>query len=255
MPLLSPDLSAVAVASFAPVRTRWLWPSLVLTTWLCALLTVLPAHAALGASPPTWQGRSAQQASAVGLASPVALAWVKHVLLTGDHKGLPFAVVDKQAAQMVLVDAKGQLAGVAPALLGRRTGDHSLPGVGERTQTRTLRPEDLTTPAGRFTAASGRNHTGELVIWLDNELALSVHRVRPGPAQARRAAALAQLSPGQRRLSEGCVVVAGAFFDQVVAPLLGQGRSVVYVLPEVDAGQGPGRLPQDLHARHHLEQR
>jgi len=255
MPLLNPDLSAVEVESFVFARTRWLRPRIVVSAGLCVLLAVLPARPALGASPPIAQSHSAQQATAVGLASPAALAWVKQVLLTGDHEGLPFAVVDKLAAQMVLVHANGRLAGVAPALLGRRMGDHSLPGVGDRTQTRTLRPEDLTTPAGRFTAASGRNHTGELVIWLDEELALAVHRVRPGPSQAKRAAALAQQSPAQRRLSEGCVVVAGAFFDQVVAPLLGQGRSVVYVLPEVDAGQGPGRLPQDLHAANHPEQR
>ncbi len=54
-------------------------------------------------------------------------------------------------------------------------------------------------------------------------------RPRPRPRRLQRLA-----SPGvqDERDSLGCVVVAPAFYDQVVAPTSGARRSVVYVLPE-----------------------
>jgi hypothetical protein len=149
-----------------------------------------------------------------------------------DHRGMPFAIVDKRAAQLVVFHADGRLAGSTAALLGSAAGDDSVPGVGERTQRGTLQAQDATTPAGRFVSRPGRNHTGELVIWVDEQAALAIHRLRRGATHAARARRLASANPSDKRVSQGCVVVSVGFFESVVQPLLGQHSAVVYVLPE-----------------------
>jgi len=150
----------------------------------------------------------------------------------GDALGRPFAVVDKNAAQLVVFRADGSLAGSSDVLVGRDKGDDTVPGVGERTQSRTLRPGDATTPAGRFESWPGRNLSGEAVVWVDYAAAFAIHRLRPGAGQVERLRRLASPSPLDNRSSAGCVVVPVAFYDSVVQPLLGTQRGVVYVLPE-----------------------
>lgn len=155
--------------------------------------------------------------------------WVRR---SGDHQGRPYAVVDKREARIYVFDADGRLAGHSAALLGQAWGDHTVPGVGARTQAGTLEPEDRTTPAGRFDSTPGRNLTGEHVVWVDYGSAFAIHRLRPGRAEKPRAQRLATLSPDDNRASYGCVVVPVAFYENVVQPVLGHSRSVVYVLPE-----------------------
>jgi hypothetical protein len=151
-----------------------------------------------------------------------------------DTVGRPYAVVDKLRAQISVHHADGRLAGRSAVLLGAAPGDLSLPGVGERAEAGRLRAQDKTTPAGRFRAERGRNLQGDAVLWLDYDAAFAIHRLRPGPSAMRRAQALAQADAQQRRLSDGCVVVPGAFFDRVVLPLLGGGDALVVVLPETE---------------------
>lgn len=194
------------------------------------------AAAALVAAAVTAAGAMPAATAVPVMDQPGAVAAARLVATTGDAAGLPYAVVDKRAARMLVFDAGGRLVGSTPVLLGAAAGDHTLPGTGERTQLNRLRPEDRTTPAGRFAAQAGRNAQGERVIWVDPEAAFAIHRVRPGPGAAdrhRRLAAMAAGAPASRaRVSAGCVVVPPAFFDRVVQPVLGRGRSVVYVLPE-----------------------
>jgi hypothetical protein len=151
---------------------------------------------------------------------------------TADHALRPFAIVDKRAALLAVFDANGRLAGSTSALLGSAYGDGSAPGVGDRAQRGALQLGDATTPAGRFVTQPGHNHTGEAVVWVDLESAFAIHRLRPGPARIARARRLASSDPGQKRVSQGCVVVSEAFFNRVVMPLLGRQPAVVYVLPE-----------------------
>lgn len=154
------------------------------------------------------------------------------VLAQSDHHGRPFAIVDKRAARIHVYDANGRLVGETPVLLGLTPGDGALvTQIGTRPVS-SLRPEERTTPAGRFDAEPGVNHRGEPIVWLDYDAALAIHRLRPGPARERRAERLASPDPALRRISYGCVVVPVAFYEQVIAPMLGRGRSVVYVLPE-----------------------
>lgn len=149
--------------------------------------------------------------------------------------GRPFAVVDKAAATLDVYFADGRLAGSAPALLGLARGDTAVPDVG---RLRHIPPEARTTPAGRYDSEPGRNQAGEAIVWLDYEARLAIHRLRPAPAAERRPERLASATPQDNRITLGCVVVDGAFYDAVVAPLLGRQRGWVLVLPEAE-GESP----------------
>lgn len=164
-------------------------------------------------------------------ASPEARAMARVAFEHADAKGLPFAVVDKKDAKLFVFSADGHLIGAASALLGLARGDTVAPGVGQMVSTG-IPPDLRTTPSGRYDSQPGPNLKGETVIWVDYDAAFAIHRLRPGPAYERRAERLASLSPDDNRISLGCVVVTGDFFDRVVAPVLGHGPGVVYVLPE-----------------------
>ena len=51
------------------------------------------------------------------------------VVDSGDNQGLPFIIVDKPAARVLVFDAKGELTGEAPALLGMARGDDAAPAL------------------------------------------------------------------------------------------------------------------------------
>ena len=157
--------------------------------------------------------------------------WVQQ---SNDNAGLPYALVDKKAAMLYLFGADGQLRAATPALLGAAPGDRGAPGLNQRDLS-TLAFHERTTPAGRYVAQPGRNLQGEPVVWVDYGAALAIHRLRAGPAFLCRAERLRSATPADNKVSLGCVVVPVAFYLQQVEPLLGQGRSVVYVLPETMA--------------------
>lgn len=164
--------------------------------------------------------------------SQAAHDYVLRIKENGDAGALPYAVVDKRSAELHVYDAHGRLAGSTPVLLGSTFGDHIVPGVGERAQRGAVRADERTTPAGRFKAFAGRNNTGERVVWVDYESAFAIHRLRPGRSFKTRVGRLALPGAEGKRVSEGCVVVPAAFYDAVVLPVLGHGRSIVYVMPE-----------------------
>lgn len=181
----------------------------------CAPAQAAPKHKS-GAQPPSGEARE-------------MLRWVRH---TGDAGGRPFVIVDKKNAQMQVFDSTGKLLASTPVLIGSAPGDHIVPGVGERAQTGTLAAHEKTTPAGRFLTHPGRNLQGEHVVWVDYASAFAIHRLRPGASQPGRAWQLASATPRDNRSTLGCVVVPVAFYLDVVEPLLGRSRGVVYVLPE-----------------------
>ena len=211
-------------------RARWCWAVMkfvcVIGNGGVGIGIGAPTHANASPGASLWTpATSASPSLATG-------QFALQVLATGDHLQQPFAIVDKRAALLTVFGVDGQLLGSSPVLLGRDRGDHSVPGVGDRAQTRQLRPGDATTPAGRFQSAPGHNNTGESVVWLDHGLALAIHRLRPGATLADRAKRLTAHHVGRKRISAGCVVVPVAFYERVVQPLLGRQPGVVYVLPE-----------------------
>jgi hypothetical protein len=153
------------------------------------------------------------------------------VVDSGDNLGMPFMIVDKAQARVLLFDANGQLNGSASALLGLAVGDDSVPGIGTR-KLSSIRPEERTTPAGRFVVSLGRNLQGKEILWVDYENAISLHRVATGNAKERRAERLASANIHDKRISYGCINVPVEFFDRHVSPAFSATNGVVYVLPE-----------------------
>jgi len=157
------------------------------------------------------------------------------VVERADHRGQPFAVVDKKGARIYVFEPAGALVGASPVLLGLTEGDRdAVQDIGERSVA-SLLPAERTTPAGRFDTEPGRNDKGEPIVWFQYDAALAIHRLRPAPAHERRPQRLASPDPSERRITFGCIVVPVAFYEDVVARTLGARRGVVYVLPEADS--------------------
>jgi hypothetical protein len=196
------------------------------------LVLSMPAAAMEAAGPLPRVALSADSADFAGEAASADVRYMAAwVLASGDSQGLPFVIVDKKDAKIFVFEARGHLRGASAALLGLASGDRSVPGIGERELSRIL-PSERTTPAGRFLSQPGRNLQGEEVIWVNYSEGFAIHRLRPGASQAQRQQRLASGTPGDKRVSLGCVVVPVAFYETVVSPMLGNNYSMVYVLPE-----------------------
>ena len=150
---------------------------------------------------------------------------------SGDNAGHYFVIVDKQQASVHVFDSQARLRGSTPVLLGAARGDHSAAGIGLR-PIADVRPEERTTPAGRFVAERGRNTLGEDVIWIDYDAAVSMHRVRAIEPKERRLERLATPSADDNRISYGCINVPVDFYETHIGPTFAGRRAVVYVLPE-----------------------
>ncbi|MDO8945066.1 MAG: hypothetical protein Q8N17_13720 [Burkholderiaceae bacterium] len=151
---------------------------------------------------------------------------------SGDTQGRAFVIVDKVQAQVFVFDTQGQLRGAAAALLGMARGDDAVPGIGQRPLS-SIRPEERTTPAGRFVAELDRNLQGQEILWVDYDGAVSLHRVITGNSKERRRERLATPTPLDNRISYGCINVPAQFFDTVVRPAFAATTGIVYVLPEI----------------------
>ncbi|MBG6076719.1 L,D-transpeptidase [Polaromonas sp. CG_9.11] len=181
---------------------------------------------------PAVAGKSAKRANFEQTnASKEARHVANWVVDSGDNLNKPFVIVDKLEARVFVFDAKGQLRGESSALLGLARGDHSVPGIGTK-KLSTIRPEERTTPAGRFVANLDKNLKGDEMLWVDYDTAISMHRVVTGNAKERRAERLASSLPSERRISYGCINVPVKFYENVVSPAFTGTDGIVYVLPE-----------------------
>lgn len=158
-------------------------------------------------------------------------AWISH---SGDNGGLPYLIIDKVQARVFVFDPQGGLAGADAALLGMARGDHTLPGIGDM-KLSAIRPEDRTTPAGRFLATLDRDIKGRVVLLIDYETSIALHAVVPGTLAERRAERLRSETPDDNRISYGCINVPAPFYDAVVRRTFKDTAGIVYILPETRA--------------------
>ena len=150
---------------------------------------------------------------------------------TGNAARRPFLIVDKANARVMAFDAQGRLAHSTPTLLGFARGDDSPAGIGTKAIA-DITPEERITPAGRFIARRGVNATGEDIVWVDYDAAVSMHRVRATNPAERRLERLASETIEDNRISWGCINLPVAFYEGVVRPMVDAGQTVVYVLPD-----------------------
>ena len=149
----------------------------------------------------------------------------------GRINNLPFMIVDKVNARVFLFDGQGQIKGTTSVLLGLAVGDDSVPGIGQR-KLSTIRPEERTTPAGRFVASLDRDIHGKEILWVDYDTAISLHAVVKGTPKERRAERLASASALDKRIWYGCINVPVFFYETLVSPTFKGTNGIVYILPE-----------------------
>ena len=154
--------------------------------------------------------------------------WAVH---SGDHRKLPFIVVDKVNARAVAFDAHGRLIRSTPVLLGMGVGDTFAPGVVNMDMYET-QPSQRITPAGRFFADEGENTAGERVLWVDYDNGIAIHKLSAKRTKQRRHERMRSPDPAQHRITYGCINVPPAFYDQVVRPQFKRKGGIVYVLPD-----------------------
>lgn len=164
-----------------------------------------------------------------------------------DNKGSPFVIIDKRTARLYVFDKAARLRGSTTVLLGAARGDDTIAGIGKR-PIADVKPQERTTPAGRFLAERGHNGRGEDVVWIDYDAGVSMHRVLTTHPAEHRLARLASPAIADKRISYGCVNVPVAFFEAQLRPLFAAHPAMVYVLPEVKPVQQvftmlDGRLP------------
>jgi len=180
-------------------------------------------------------------------ASPDAHHVADWIIDARDNRGLPFAIVDKVDAKVYVFYADGRLRGAASVLLGSAIGDDSVPGIGKRALS-SIRPEERTTPAGRFVADLDKNLHGKQMLWVDYDSAISLHPVITSNPLERRVERLASSTPLDHRISYGCINVPADFFKTVVSPAFTKTSGIVYVLPET-------RSPQKVFASYDVAER
>ena len=158
------------------------------------------------------------------------------VIDSADNQGMPFMIIDKIHARVMMFDATGQLQGAAPALLGLARGDDSAPGIGQR-KLSSIRPDERTTPAGRFVASLDRDMNGKEMLWVDYETAISLHPVVKGTPAERRSQRLDSATPDDNRISYGCINVPLKFYELFVSSAFTGTNGIVYILPETRTAQ------------------
>jgi hypothetical protein len=202
---------------------------------VCLALAALCLQAAPEATATAATETAIETAAGPGVGTTVH-RFAAQVLAARNNQGLPFLVIDKVQATVWVFSGQGKLPGSSAVLLGLAIGDDSVPGIGQR-KLATIRPEERTTPAGRFVSSLGRNLLGQEVLWVDYDNGVSLHRVIHGLRSERRAERLASPTPDDNRVSYGCINVPAAFFDALVLPTVRPHGSIVYVLPETRALQ------------------
>ena len=183
------------------------------------------------------------------VASQATIDIANWIVKSGDHEKKPFIIIDKLNAKVFVFDHFGYFHAAAPALLGLTEGDDLSPGMGARALS-TILPAERTTPAGRFLSSFDYNLKGELVLWIDYDSGIALHRVSLGVPSEKRLQRLASPTATDNRITYGCINVSEWFFKNVVMPEFSGVYGLVYILPEMPShtleqvfGQG---LTKDL---------
>ena len=156
------------------------------------------------------------------------IAWIA---AEHDNAGLPYVVIDKQAASLLAFSAKGDFLGQTPVLLGVGVGDDSSPGVGAK-DLADIGPAERTTPAGRFVSKFGRAFGHQRVIWVDYANSVAIHAVITTHKSEHRVDRLVSPTPDDNRISFGCINVGTKFYTRTLTPLFQKKGGIVYILPD-----------------------
>lgn len=154
------------------------------------------------------------------------------IAASGDNRALPYAVIDKHSASLVLYDAKGKALDQVPVLIGIASGDDATPGVGSK-KLGEIGPAEKTTPAGRYLAKFGYAAGRQRVLWVDYTNSVAIHPI-PADAAKKERRRERMLSPASddNRITFGCINVPRSFYGTNLRPLFQRKGGYVYVLPD-----------------------
>ncbi|MGY4395777.1 hypothetical protein ACVWZA_000938 [Sphingomonas sp. UYAg733] len=153
------------------------------------------------------------------------------VAASGDNGSLPYVIIDKNAASLVLFDAKGKMLDKVPVLIGVAVGDDASPGIGSKNLAE-IGPAEKTTPAGRFLAKFGLAAGKQKVLWVDYATSVALHPIPPGTSKERRRQRMLSPAIDDNRITFGCINVPKAFYGKRLSPLFQRKGGYVYVLPD-----------------------
>ncbi|MEO7467966.1 MAG: hypothetical protein ABIV36_13195 [Sphingobium limneticum] len=199
-----------------------------------ALTVSVPAQAAERhqASEPTLSQPGAAEDESAANQSAATTRVADWIAASGDNASLPYIIIDKKAASLVLFSARGKSLGKVPVLIGVAVGDDASPGIGSKNLAE-IGPAEKTTPAGRFLAKYGLAAGKQKVLWVDYATSVALHPIPKGanPKERRRQR---MLSPtiDDNRITFGCINVPLAFYNKSVRPLFQKKGGYVYVLPD-----------------------
>jgi hypothetical protein len=228
-------------------------------------LAIAPPAAAADVAPAAQpsEGSSVQRQIEAQFSGEAASAEAREVaswiLTSRDHHDLPFLIVDKANAKLFLFSSEGTLLAATPVLLGLARGDDSPPEIGQRELSLITSAERIT-PAGRFVADQGLNLTGQDILWVDYDSAISLHRAtdsKPGLTAKSRLERLTSASTLDNRISHGCINVSGEFYERFIQSTFSRTSGIVYILPETRSirdvfpmAQRSDRQPEPLTTSH-----
>ncbi|WCM25416.1 hypothetical protein NDN01_15260 [Sphingomonas sp. QA11] len=154
------------------------------------------------------------------------------IAASADNGALPYLIIDKNAASLLLFDAKGKALAKVPVLIGVAVGDDASPGIGSKNLAE-IGPAEKTTPAGRFLAKYGLAAGRQKVLWVDYATSVALHPIPKGasPKERRRQRMLSP-TPDDNRITFGCINVPMAFYNKSLRPLFQKKGGYVYILPD-----------------------
>ena len=163
-------------------------------------------------------------------ATPTETAVVQNIVGQNDNQGKQFIVADKQAGTLTMYTSSGQQITSTPALFGKTEGDSV---------------SSKNTPSGRFETKQANVRTegygGSAQVLTQNGQNLqlggssyAIHRVYTKYARENRQGRLDTPTTTDNRISYGCINVPVDFYDTY---LNSDQDTVVYVMPETDAGR------------------
>jgi hypothetical protein len=154
------------------------------------------------------------------------------VAATGDNHALPYAIIDKTNATLLLFDGKGEPLDQVPVLIGIAAGDDATAGVGSK-KLAEIGPAEKTTPAGRFLAKFGIPFRKERILWVDYATSVAMHTIPSDAAKKeRRRERMLSATPEDNRVTFGCINVPKAFYGKSLRPQFQKKGGYVYVLPD-----------------------
>lgn len=164
--------------------------------------------------------------------SAAAMRVADWIAASGDNGSLPYIVLDKKTASLLLFNAKRKLLGRAPVLIGIAPGDDATPGVG-RKKLAEIGPAEKTTPAGRFLAKYGWAAGRQRVLWVDYADSVALHPIpKDASKNEHRRQRMLSATADDNRITFGCINVPMTFYSKRVRPLFQKKGGYVYVLPD-----------------------